>query len=73
MLVIVQGLISERTKEALAFQNSFRLNFYVEENFTRKMMVALGFANDKEKPTFKHQVVNEVASKVFRHDDSHYS
>ena len=73
ILMFVQDLVSQETKDLHTFKNTFRLNFYQEENFHTKMMRLFGFSSSENKLTFKHQIVNEIASNVFTHSKSHHS
>ena len=73
ILMFVQDLVSQETKDLHTFKNTFRLNFYQEADFQTKMLRALGLASTDSKLTFKHQIVNEIASTVFTHSKSHHA
>ena len=61
------------TKDLHNFKNKFRLNFYARENFSTKVMTMLGMIGNKDRLTFKYQLVNEIESSIFSHDSSHYT
>ena len=61
---LVRKMISEDMKQYYSFKNSFRMEFYQNEDFKQKILEKLGivektqFDQDNVKLTFRHQIVN---------------
>lgn len=62
-------MVSTKTKDLAAFRTLYRMNFKKKVNCTQLVARCLGFdgKEDKDRSVFKHKIVNEIDTKVFRH------
>ena len=73
ILNFTKEAVSQETKEFHSFKNTFRLNFYQNENVQQKMLEKLGIVDapidstDVNKLTFRHAIVNEKNSSEINH------